>query len=253
MAVRPRRQRSDPDGYSLDGFYMARPGSHEVQLDLLRDYASNHAVAHKASSDQTSIMAVVQRPIALQCIEEPAPTPAWKTTQSWFLLAEELCLLREPCNRLGEVRGTWSLSVDDAAVQKQLGDVPRRRLTSFRLTIGSPSSFATSRNRRWPKSPTCSESRFRRRRPTPTARGFTSANGSRRSWNPKALRNRSVDTSLRRVSSTSPWPDKEQAMKVLQVDVLDYPRQRKVLVFKDVVPGVMIESVNYKQGRRKPT
>jgi pimeloyl-ACP methyl ester carboxylesterase len=48
-----------------------------------------HAVAHKASADQTSIMAAVQRPIALQCIQEPAPAPAWKTKPSWFLLAEE--------------------------------------------------------------------------------------------------------------------------------------------------------------------
>jgi pimeloyl-ACP methyl ester carboxylesterase len=47
------------------------------------------AVAHKASADQISIMAAVQRPIALPCIEEPAPAPAWKTKPSWFLLAEE--------------------------------------------------------------------------------------------------------------------------------------------------------------------
>jgi pimeloyl-ACP methyl ester carboxylesterase len=30
-----------PDGYSLDNYYMARPGAHDVQLDLLLDYASN--------------------------------------------------------------------------------------------------------------------------------------------------------------------------------------------------------------------
>jgi pimeloyl-ACP methyl ester carboxylesterase len=30
-----------PDGYSLDDFYLARPGAHEAQLDLLLDYASN--------------------------------------------------------------------------------------------------------------------------------------------------------------------------------------------------------------------
>jgi pimeloyl-ACP methyl ester carboxylesterase len=30
-----------PDGYSLDNFYLARPGVHEAQLDLLLDYASN--------------------------------------------------------------------------------------------------------------------------------------------------------------------------------------------------------------------
>jgi pimeloyl-ACP methyl ester carboxylesterase len=33
-----------PDGYSLDDFYMARPGAHEAQLDLLLDYASNIAL-----------------------------------------------------------------------------------------------------------------------------------------------------------------------------------------------------------------
>jgi pimeloyl-ACP methyl ester carboxylesterase len=47
------------------------------------------AVAHKASTDQTSIMQVVQRPIAIQCIQQPAPAPMWKTKPSWFLLAEE--------------------------------------------------------------------------------------------------------------------------------------------------------------------
>jgi pimeloyl-ACP methyl ester carboxylesterase len=30
-----------PDGYSLDTFYLARPGADEVQLDLLGDYKSN--------------------------------------------------------------------------------------------------------------------------------------------------------------------------------------------------------------------
>jgi len=33
-----------PDGYSLDNFYLARPGAHEVQLDLLGDYKSNIAL-----------------------------------------------------------------------------------------------------------------------------------------------------------------------------------------------------------------
>jgi len=47
------------------------------------------AVAHKAPMEQTNIMAAVQRPIALQCIEEPAPAPAWKSKPSWYLLAEE--------------------------------------------------------------------------------------------------------------------------------------------------------------------
>jgi pimeloyl-ACP methyl ester carboxylesterase len=47
------------------------------------------AVAHQASPDQIAIMAAVQRPIAVQCIQEKAPVPAWKTTPSWYLVAEE--------------------------------------------------------------------------------------------------------------------------------------------------------------------
>src|SRR5258708_14966001 len=47
------------------------------------------AVAHKASADQTNIAAAVQRPIAVQCIQEPAPEPLWKSKPSWFLIAEE--------------------------------------------------------------------------------------------------------------------------------------------------------------------
>lgn len=33
-----------PDGYSLDNFYMARPGADEIQLDLFGDYKSNVAL-----------------------------------------------------------------------------------------------------------------------------------------------------------------------------------------------------------------
>ncbi|MGA7778286.1 MAG: alpha/beta hydrolase [Paraburkholderia sp.] len=33
-----------PDGYSLDEFYMSRPGADEVQLDLFRDYRNNVAL-----------------------------------------------------------------------------------------------------------------------------------------------------------------------------------------------------------------
>jgi pimeloyl-ACP methyl ester carboxylesterase len=33
-----------PDGYTLDNFYLARPGADEIQLDLLGDYKSNVAL-----------------------------------------------------------------------------------------------------------------------------------------------------------------------------------------------------------------
>jgi pimeloyl-ACP methyl ester carboxylesterase len=47
------------------------------------------AVAHNASADQVAILGAVQRPIAVACIQEKAPAPAWKSKPSWFLLAEE--------------------------------------------------------------------------------------------------------------------------------------------------------------------
>lgn len=47
------------------------------------------AVAHNASADQTKIATAVQRPINVQCIQESAPPPLWKSRPSWFLIAEE--------------------------------------------------------------------------------------------------------------------------------------------------------------------
>jgi pimeloyl-ACP methyl ester carboxylesterase len=47
------------------------------------------AVAHKASAEQTSIAQAAQRPINVQCIQEPSPAPLWRTKPSWFLIAEE--------------------------------------------------------------------------------------------------------------------------------------------------------------------
>jgi pimeloyl-ACP methyl ester carboxylesterase len=40
----PDASRVAPDGYSLDNFYLARPGADEVQLDLFGDYKSNVAL-----------------------------------------------------------------------------------------------------------------------------------------------------------------------------------------------------------------
>lgn len=53
------------------------------------DDAFRRALAQKASANQAKIAAAVQRPIAVQCIQEPAPRPLWKSKPSWFLIAEE--------------------------------------------------------------------------------------------------------------------------------------------------------------------
>jgi pimeloyl-ACP methyl ester carboxylesterase len=58
-------------------------------LVWMPDDAFHRALAQKASPDQAKIAASVQRPISVQCIQEPAPTPLWKSKPSWYLVAEE--------------------------------------------------------------------------------------------------------------------------------------------------------------------
>jgi pimeloyl-ACP methyl ester carboxylesterase len=63
------------------------PDSHN--LVWMPEDAFRRALAHKATADQSSIAAAVQRPIAVQCIQEAAPKPAWKRKPTWYLVAEE--------------------------------------------------------------------------------------------------------------------------------------------------------------------
>ena len=75
------RDEPDPKAPKLHPMRMALSGCRKAGF--------SDAVAHKASADQTSIMQAVQRPLAVQCIQQPAPAPTWKEKPSWFLLAEE--------------------------------------------------------------------------------------------------------------------------------------------------------------------
>jgi pimeloyl-ACP methyl ester carboxylesterase len=79
-----------------DVFYRAKPHPEAPHLEpdahgliWMPEGGFARAVAHKASPDQNTILEAVQRPIAVKCIQEKAPAPAWKTKRSWFLLAEE--------------------------------------------------------------------------------------------------------------------------------------------------------------------
>jgi pimeloyl-ACP methyl ester carboxylesterase len=55
----------------------------------LPEDAFHRALAQKATAEQARIAAAVQRPIGVQCIQEPAPAPTWKSKPSWYLVAEE--------------------------------------------------------------------------------------------------------------------------------------------------------------------
>jgi pimeloyl-ACP methyl ester carboxylesterase len=79
-----------------DVFYRAAPHPEAPHLEpdvdgliWMPEGGFAHAVAHKAPVEETAILEAVQRPIALACIQEKAPLPAWKTKPSWFLVAEE--------------------------------------------------------------------------------------------------------------------------------------------------------------------
>jgi pimeloyl-ACP methyl ester carboxylesterase len=51
--------------------------------------AISNAVAHRATSSETALMAATQKPISVKCLGEPMGEPAWKAKPSWFLLAEQ--------------------------------------------------------------------------------------------------------------------------------------------------------------------
>jgi pimeloyl-ACP methyl ester carboxylesterase len=47
------------------------------------------AFAQHASPERVALFAATQRPIAVACIQQKAPRPAWKVKPSWYLVAEE--------------------------------------------------------------------------------------------------------------------------------------------------------------------
>jgi pimeloyl-ACP methyl ester carboxylesterase len=65
----------------------------------MSDDGFRKAVAHKASADQTAIIAALQRPIAVKCIQEVTPAPTWKTKPTWYLLAEEDRMIKPTTQR----------------------------------------------------------------------------------------------------------------------------------------------------------
>ena len=77
-------------------FYREKPHPDAPQLApdthgclWMPDEAFGTAFCQHASPEQAALFAATQRPIALACIQEKAPRPAWKTTPSWYLIAQE--------------------------------------------------------------------------------------------------------------------------------------------------------------------
>jgi pimeloyl-ACP methyl ester carboxylesterase len=47
------------------------------------------AFAQHGTPQEHAVLAAVQRPMQVQCIQQPVPRPGWKDRPSWFLVAEE--------------------------------------------------------------------------------------------------------------------------------------------------------------------
>jgi pimeloyl-ACP methyl ester carboxylesterase len=79
-----------------DVFYRETPHPQAPQLApdpfgliWMPDEGFPTAFAQNASAEQAALFAATQRPIAVACIQEKAPAPAWKRKPSWYLVAEE--------------------------------------------------------------------------------------------------------------------------------------------------------------------
>lgn len=79
-----------------DVFYREPPHPQAPQLApdahgliWMPDEGFSTAFAPNGTAEQAALFAAVQRPIAVACIQERAPMPAWKSKPSWFLIAEE--------------------------------------------------------------------------------------------------------------------------------------------------------------------
>ncbi|PYX04677.1 MAG: alpha/beta hydrolase [Acidobacteria bacterium] len=80
------------------------------------------AVAPDASPDDTFLMAVTQKPIALKCLGEPMTRPAWREKPSWFLVADSDIMVSPDTQRFTATRmksKMTSLPVDHTPLASQ--------------------------------------------------------------------------------------------------------------------------------------
>src|SRR5271166_3965803 len=79
-----------------DVFYREKPHPAAPQLApdahgfiWMPKEAFGTAFSHHSSPERAALFAATQRPIAVACIQEKAPRPAWKAKPSWYLVPEE--------------------------------------------------------------------------------------------------------------------------------------------------------------------
>jgi len=84
-------------------FYREKPHPQAPQLApdahgliWMPQEAFRAAFSQHASPERAALLAATQRPIAVACIQEKAPRPAWKVKPSWYLITEEDRMINPP-------------------------------------------------------------------------------------------------------------------------------------------------------------
>ena len=135
-----------------DVFYRAKPHPQAPKLNpdangfiWMPEGGFADAVAHKASADQNTILEAVQRPLAVKCIQEKAPVPAWKTKPSWYLLAEEDRMIAPETQRYMAERMGATIrphQVDHSPMQAAPGVVVGVILEAARQTVAAEAGMS---------------------------------------------------------------------------------------------------------------
>lgn len=123
------------------------PDSHN--LVWMPEDAFGQALAHKASPDQAKIAAALQRPIALQCVQEPVPAPLWKSRPTWYLVAEEDRMINPKTQHFMAERMRAKMRshrVDHTPMYSEPAVVTEIILEAARETVGDGSKSARTAN-----------------------------------------------------------------------------------------------------------
>src|SRR5215475_5066891 len=90
------------------------------------DEGFGNAFSQNATAEQITLSAAVQRPISVKCIQQPVPTPTWRSKPSWYLIAGEDRMINPRtqhfmAKRMGAT--TRSLAVDHTPLLSAPGKV----------------------------------------------------------------------------------------------------------------------------------
>jgi pimeloyl-ACP methyl ester carboxylesterase len=107
-------------------------------LIWMTDSGFDHAFAQNATVEQIALCKAVQRPLALKSIQEPVPAPSWKSTPTWYLLAEEDRMINPKTQRFmaGRMKATIkSFAVDHTPLLTAPGKVVDIILDAAKATL----------------------------------------------------------------------------------------------------------------------